>query len=277
MIYVIIFITRERKGGEEMPNKVDDLETFKKHRNSISESLETTLVGRDKEVKEILNLISNNDFLVISGPSGIGKSRLAVAAMEEYQNQTKNCKILCTKSFSDYINALDKEIKEKEKYIIFIDDANNYSKLIELIDFLKYKNNGNIKVVLTIRDYLKECFDSRNQLLAFYDVKPLEDTQIKEAILQNTIIKNEQWLEQISKIASGNIRVAFIASETAIKNNNDFLSLFNQSTVLNKTFPIPLYYNSNIFIISVSSLLIVQVRHMPPLESIEAFIISCSL
>ena len=65
-----------------MSLKLDDLETFKKHRNEISESLINKFVGREKDIDNICDLLVRNDFIAITGPAGIGKSRLAVAAIE---------------------------------------------------------------------------------------------------------------------------------------------------------------------------------------------------
>ena len=67
-----------------MSFKLDDLEKFKKHRIEISESLSTKFVGREKDIDDICNLLSEKDFVAITGPAGIGKSRLAVAAIERY-------------------------------------------------------------------------------------------------------------------------------------------------------------------------------------------------
>ena len=144
-----------------MSLKIEDLETFKRHRYAVSESLSTDIVGRDREIEEISSKIDSVYCLTITGPAGVGKSRLAVAAIEHYCANHTDFEVLCTKSFSDYISALDEAIEEGRKYVIFIDDANTYPRLIELLEFLKYRNQeGNIKAILTVRDYLKGCLDS---------------------------------------------------------------------------------------------------------------------
>lgn len=217
-----------------MSLKIDSLEIFKKHRNEASESLFTNIIGRDAEIEELSSKIDNGDYLAITGHAGVGKSRLAVGAIEYYCLKHPDFEVLCTKNFSNYIEALDNTIEEGRKYIVFIDDANNYSRLIELLEFLKYKNNNiNIKVILTVRDYLKSCLDE-DMDVGFYEVKPLSDESIKEAIIKNTPIRNEDWLKQIVKIANGNIRVAFLAANEAVNDGEGFPSLFNQKDVLTK-------------------------------------------
>lgn len=225
---------QRKEDKRKMSLKIDDLEIFKKHRHIVSESLSTDIVGRDCEIEEISSKIESVDCLAITGPAGVGKSRLAVAAIERYCANHCDFEVLCTKSFSDYISALDEAIEDSRRYIIFIDDANNYPRLIELLDFLKYRNHeGNIKAVLTVRDYLKGCLDS-DIYMEFYEVSPLNDQSIKDALVKNTPIRNEDWLKQIAKIANGNIRVAFLAANKAINNNKSFRTLYNQKDVLNR-------------------------------------------
>ena len=214
---------------------IDDLNTFIKRRNVVEESLETKIIGRDREIKEICKILGETNYVVLVGPSGVGKSRLAVEAIEEFYRFNTNYNILCTKYFSDYINDLDSTLDDSKNYILFIDDASSYSKLKELLDYLRYRNNGRIKTVLTVRDYLRNCFnDIDNNDLVYFEVKPLDNKQIKDAIISNTIIRNDKWLDQIVRIANGNIRVAYIAAHEALKDDNDFKSLFNQKELLGK-------------------------------------------
>ena len=186
-----------------MSLKLDNLETFKKHRNKISESLTSELVGREKERNEICNLLSNKNFIAITGPAGIGKSRLAVAAIEKYISVNDDIEVLCVKSFGDYISALDEAIVNSKKFLFFFDDANNFEKLNEIMEWLKYNQNGNIKAIFTVRDYLKNCLDE--EIISFYRVEQLSDDDIKKAIEKNTAIRNIEWLKKIAEISKGNI------------------------------------------------------------------------
>lgn len=212
-----------------MSLKVDDLSTFKLHRNNVSESLSTEIIGREKDIEELCLRIRDNNYVAIVGAAGIGKSRLGIAAIEEY-SKLENSIILCTKNFGDYIEALEQSLGD-DKYIIFIDDANTY-KIVELLNYIKYKNANNIKVVMTVRDYLKQCLYEDE--VVFYEVASLEDKYIQDAIFKNTEIKNGLWVDQIVKIANGNIRVAFLAASEALKDTNGFNKLFNQNDVLTR-------------------------------------------
>lgn len=232
-----------------MSLKLDNLETFKKHRNKISESLTSELVGREKERNEICNLLSSKNFIAITGPAGIGKSRLAVAAIEKYISINDDIEVLCVKSFGDYISALDEAIVNSKKFLFFFDDANNFEKLNEIMEWLKYNQNGNIKAIFTVRDYLKNCLDE--EIISFYRVEQLSDDDIKKAIEKNTSIHNIEWLKKIAEISKGNIRVAFIAASVATQEEKGLTSFFNIENIINS------FYKDQIIKISNSTNLII--------------------
>lgn len=213
-----------------MSLQIDDLETFKQHRNRIGESLNTNAIGREQEIDYLCKRLEKEEFIAIMGSAGVGKSRLAVASIEKYCASHKQTKVLCTKNFCDCVAELDSIIKSNEDYLIFIDNASDYPQLPQLINFLKYKSSGNIKALLTVRDYLKDCLVSLNGF-SFYEVKPLTYDETKEAIFTNTTIKNERWLDQIARVSNGNIRIAFLAADNALRVNHDYVSLYNQTEV----------------------------------------------
>lgn len=78
-----------------MTLKLDDLETFRKHRIEISESLKSKFVRREKEIDDICALFNQHNLVVLTVNAGIGKSRLAVAAIEKYFCDNKEVNVLC--------------------------------------------------------------------------------------------------------------------------------------------------------------------------------------
>lgn len=213
-----------------MSFKLDDLETFKTHRNKVSESLTSKFIGREREIAKLCDLLSRHDFVAVTGPAGIGKSRLTVAAIEKYVSEHKNVIVLCVKSFGDYLSAIEEAIDDSMEYLFLIDDANNYKKLDELVKCMKYHDQGNVKAIFTVRDYLKGCIDDS---VVFYEIGALSDDEIKKAIEENTRIKNPEWLNKIANISKGNIRFAFVVTDVALKDERGFASLFNVEDIMN--------------------------------------------
>lgn len=111
-----------------MSLKLDELDVFKKHRNVISESLTTKIVGREREIDDICDLLFEKNFVAITGHAGIGKSRLAVAAIERYSSKRQKVKVLCLKSFGDYMAAINELLEDLSEYLFLIDDASYFKK-----------------------------------------------------------------------------------------------------------------------------------------------------
>lgn len=213
-----------------MSLKLDNLDTFKKHRNEVSESLTNEFIGREKEINDICNFLNENNFIALTGSAGVGKSRLAVAAIEKYSSQNKDINVLCIKSFGDYISAIEDSIEDTKEYILLIDDASNLKRISEVIECLKY-HRKNVKAIFTIRNYLKDCID--DETIMFYEIYPLEKEDIKEVIAKNTSIKNNEYLSKIANISNGNIRLAFIIADMLMKDENGLASLFNIKDIMN--------------------------------------------
>lgn len=158
---------------------------------------------------------------------------------------------MCVKSFGDYISAIEESIEDSKQYLLLIDDASDLKKLDEVIECLKY-HRGNVKAIFTVRDYLKDCID--DGAIYFCKISFLSDDEIKKAIEENTKIKNDDWLNKIAKVSKGNIRLAFIAADFAIKDKKGFASLFNVKEIMNS------FYKEQICRMKNSNNLIVSAR-----------------
>ncbi len=212
-----------------MSLKLDELDAFKKHRNVISESLTTKIVGREREIDDICDLLFEKNFVAITGHAGIGKSRLAVAAIERYSSKRQKVKVLCLKSFGDYMAAINELLEDLSEYLFLIDDASDFKKIDEVIKCFKY-HRGNVKAIFTVRDYLRYCVDDEE--IIFYEIGPLDNETIKKAIVENTSIRNNEWLNKIADISKGNIRFAFVNAAFALNSKTASTFLFNAKDIM---------------------------------------------
>lgn len=92
----------------------------------------------------------------MSGPSGIGKTRLALEVCRKQDGEA--VKVYCIKSNG---NLLYEDIKyyidEPGKYLLFFDDANMVASLDNVLNtILTLPEAYNVKVLITVRDYARE-------------------------------------------------------------------------------------------------------------------------
>lgn len=81
-----------------------DLDGFIKEygKNSYSTSLDMPLLGRDDDLSALANVLSTENVIVLSGASGIGKTRLAIEAAQRYAS-SHNANMLVIKSNGESI------------------------------------------------------------------------------------------------------------------------------------------------------------------------------
>ena len=156
--------------------------------NEMAAPLSTVFQGRKEELENICNSIAENKVTVIHGKAGVGKTRIVLEAIKEFSRQ-EGYELLCVKNnnlplYEDLISKTEKV----GRYLFFVDDANELAGLPQVIQYITKTQNGyEVKVVLTVRDYVREsvlrivkeytipnmifldCF-SDNDIKAFLDV-----------------------------------------------------------------------------------------------------------
>ena len=189
-----------------------------------SVKINNKLLYRDNEKKEILQKISDNDIILISGKSGCGKTHLILDIMINDKSQLNGYKILCIKNRKQNLfDDLKKYLKKDNKYIIFIDDINNINDIGQILYFLNPINNLELKIVATVRDYAKSKVIEKIKIVeeetdnyfkvGYISIKQLTDEQLGEVIKKNTNIKNELIIRNIIYASQGNARILMMAAE----------------------------------------------------------------
>ncbi|RPD39438.1 ATP-binding protein [Chitinophaga barathri] len=118
-------------------------------------TLSNFFVSRQKEL-ELLNGFLINEtqhFAIVSGETGIGKTRLAVHFFQKYIDNNKTWKALKVENLNLNFDRIKFALGAGNSYILLVDDAQNFSPAM-LADLKKLggKHNGvTIKVIFTIR------------------------------------------------------------------------------------------------------------------------------
>lgn len=192
--------------------------------NKMAAPLNTIFQFRDNEKTVLKQAVLSSSAVVITGKAGVGKTRLVLEIMKEFEHEEKY-KILCIKNNNLPIyDDLVCHLEEKGKYILFVDDANELIGLNHVINYvIKDNNDFEVKVVVTVRDYVK--IDVEKTILKYVqpkiiNIEVLNKNQIAEFLKTNFNIHNEKYISQIMKISKGNLRIAYMAGKVVLKNNS---------------------------------------------------------
>ena len=190
------------------------------NKRSSSSPLDTEFLFREQEIQELKQSILNNFISIIIGAPGIGKTKLVLETCKLF-NESKY-KIYCVKSNGASLEAdLNIYFEYPGNYILFLDDMNEIKDIEYILSFIhSRKEDINIKLIATVRDYAKEKVI--NTILEYtkpniLKIEKFSNDQIKEIVKQNYKINNSHYIEQICKIAQGNVRLAVMSAQIAVK------------------------------------------------------------
>lgn len=263
------YIAKDILGISIDTNQFFGIEDFIKLYDSsgINAPLGYKFLYRSCEVSSVCESIEKNDVTFLTGPSGIGKTRLALEICRKYD---KKMNVYCIRSNG---NLLYEDIKyyidNPGKYLIYLDDANMVSSLENVVATLFYLGpEYKIKILISVRDYAKErvlkIFSSFTNPEIII-IKKFKNNELIDILKTNLGIKNSNYLDKIAEIANGNIRLAILAGISAIdkgylaiRNAEDIFSNYYEKIIndskLNKediiilfiiTFAGPVMYNKN--------------------------------
>ena len=195
-------------------------------KSKINAPIGCDFLFREKELKDIVESINQNDLTIVMGPSGIGKTRLVLEACRKFRDQ--DWKVLCVKSNSNLLyDDIRYYVSEEKNYLLFFDDANLVNSLEGVLDYLfSLPEKFIVKIIFTVRDYAKKRIAdnaSKYSIPKFVSLTKFNDNEIKEILKSNLGIVNNIFLDRISKISDGNIRVAMLAGMKSVEDGFEAL------------------------------------------------------
>ncbi|HSU13037.1 hypothetical protein [Longimicrobium sp.] len=194
-------------------------------RNALTTPLDTVFHGRESEIADFLEKIGSNNVILIAGKSGVGKTRFALEAIQQFCERNPKWRACCILNRGrDLFNDLRIHFPVGKKFLVLVDDANRLTNFNHVLQLLHEPLRANsFKVVATVRDY---ALSSVNELTRVYrgvtelEVDPLSDNEIEFIVREHFTITNSYFLNRIVEVARGNPRLALMAAQVAAREKN---------------------------------------------------------
>ena len=214
-IYDFPGLSEQYLGVEIIKGEIYNLPDFLvKTTKGLQPSLINDFVAREDELKQSLEHLKNVDILLLSGSAGVGKSKLAVKILEDSREDYIPIVIQSSAVplWDDFVHLF----QNGKDYIILFDDANkSIQNLAYLLNFIQKPKTNKLKVVITVRDYVKHQVYQQLKDFIYKEViiEKLKDEDIEKIILKvlPNLHHHYDIRKKIVELSKGNARVALMA------------------------------------------------------------------
>ncbi|MFC5683629.1 nSTAND3 domain-containing NTPase [Flavobacterium sp. MAHUQ-51] len=215
-IYDFPGLSEQYLGVEIIKGEIYNLPDFLiKTTKGLQPSLINDFIAREDELKQSLEHLKNLDILLLSGSAGVGKSKLAVKILEDSKEDFIPIVIQSSAVplWDDFVHLF----QNGKDYIILFDDANkSIQNLAYLLNFIQKPKTNKLKVVITVRDYVKHQVYQELKDFKYQEVivEKLKDEDIEKIILKvlPNLHHHYDIRKKIIELSKGNARVALMAT-----------------------------------------------------------------
>lgn len=206
-------------------NQIQTIEDFTAQHDSnhLAAPLRTPFLLREKELETIRSAFSHVKTVVLTGPAGAGKTKLALEyAKDQISRSNARLLVIHNRALPLY-EELTMWLEHPDNYFIVIDDANQLSNLHLIIEYVNKETLGyNVKILITVRDYAIESVKRQISQFTEYEtisITTFSNEEIKTIVRDAFKITNVRYLDRISRISEGNARIAILAGRIALEAN----------------------------------------------------------
>lgn len=206
-------------------------------KSKFSTPLSNRFFNRKKELEDGGLLVKNNDILIVSGQAGVGKTKLSLELVKEFQknNTDYKTKYIKANGILDIWEDLKVQIIQDKNYIIVVDDANKLKSNLDLIiNFQNSFNKGNLKLIFTVRNYVKDEIQGKLKSYQIIELKNFEKDELRKILQSSDFNISDFYIDKIYSISKGNPRIAIMAALAGI--NGEIEKLNNASLIMEEYF-----------------------------------------
>lgn len=236
-------LVREFLGLPFDTGQIVSIDKFIKEYNTSYQSIATPLNNpffhREEELKELKNILYHESLLILKGAPGVGKTKLAIETIKQFVTENNSYKAYCISyKSSNLIEDLNLYLNTDNNYILFVDDANRIDNIGQIIGFYKQPRRGNLKIIITVRDYAYNIITKIFTGFSYkdYTIAKFTDEQIIDIVKNEPFnILNSRYHKEIVYIADGNPRLAIMTALLAIE-KRDLYALHNVANLFESYF-----------------------------------------
>ena len=202
-------------------NQIESMEDFIKHYDAskLAAPLATKFLFREDALESLDKLFEKTDVVILTGPAGTGKTRLALQYAGTYSKSTDSQLLCIHDNALPIYEDLSIYMETPGRYVLVVDDANQLSGLQHVAQYVLRQADGyHVKILITVRDYAISKVKDEIGGITSFEILPLtllSDEQIQQLIKQELGIQNDNYLSRIARLAEGNARIAMLAGKLA--------------------------------------------------------------
>ncbi|HEV8513186.1 MAG TPA: hypothetical protein VGQ59_07905 [Cyclobacteriaceae bacterium] len=202
----------------------------------ISTPLSNKFLHRETELGRAKESIRENPIYILSGSPGVGKTKLALEAIRQYQNENPDTIVFCLKDKGSFsLDDVRTYFRHNKHYLVFIDDANRCARMVDLMT-QSLLEGMTIRLVLTVREYARQELEHVLQNLKprIDHIAPLEERALID-ILRSVANFGRLAVNKILSLSLGNPRIALMAARVA-KETNSLKRISNATEIFDQYF-----------------------------------------